>query len=235
MQSFQLVRGGSIAELRGREILKVLPALARHGCLPAAAVAELTDAYLFLRRMENSHPGDRRPADPPGPGRRGRSRPRRARARLRRLGARVAPELERHRAAVGRHFRDIVFRGEAGVAQAAGEQAARGVARGGRRRTPPRACCARRDSPTGEPAAVLERLRQLRAAATLQRLDEPGRQRLDALVPAVLDVAARQKNPLLAVDGVALVIEADRAALGVLRAAQRESRRPRTAGRICAP
>ena len=60
----------------------------------------------------------------------------------------------------------------------------------------------------GEPAAVLERLRQLRAAATLQRLDEPGRQRLDALVPAVLEIAARQQRPLLAVEGVARVIEA---------------------------
>ena len=207
VQSFQLVRGGSIAELRERQLLKVLPALGRHGCLPAPAVAELTDAYLFLRRVENSLQAinDQQthaiPADDTD----------RARLALA-LGcadwAAVAATLERHRAAVARQFRDVVFRSETGNGQTAGSSLRRVWLEG----VPPEAAEGLlREAGfagPGEPAAVLERLRQLRAAATLQRLDEAGRQRLDALVPAVLEIAARQQRPLLAVEGVARVIEA---------------------------
>ncbi len=204
VQSFQLVRGGSIADLRGREILQVLPALARHGCLPTAAVTELTQAYLFLRRVENAIQAlqDQQthtlPADP-----------------LERIRVAcalgfpgwepLAAELERQRATVSRHFQDVVFRGEAPAAQAAG----------GRLRAVWReevgaeaAAGLLREAGFDDSAAVLERLRQLRAAGTLQRLDEIGRQRLDALVPVVLELAGRQRNPVLAVQGVAQVIEA---------------------------
>jgi glutamate-ammonia-ligase adenylyltransferase len=204
VQSFQLVRGGSVAELRGREILKVLPALARHGCLAQEAVAELTVAYLFLRRAENAIQAmnDQQTHVLPA------SEADQARVALALGFARwsdLAGEIDRHRSAVARHFRDIVFRGEDPAVSAAGsrlrpvwlEQASPDAASG-----------LLREAGFGDPDAVLERLRQLRAAGTLQRLDEPGRQRLDALVPAVLELAARQSNPLLAVEGVARVIEA---------------------------
>jgi glutamate-ammonia-ligase adenylyltransferase len=205
-QSFQLVRGGSLAELRSRELLTVLPALARHGCLSVAAVTELTNAYLFLRRLENciQAVGDKQthlvPADDADRGR-----------VLLALGfpqwATLVAELDRHRNAVSRHFRDVVFRGAGGEPAAAsalhrvwlGEapaDAAEGLLREAG------------FTGAGEPPAVLERLRQLRAASALQRLDELGRQRLDALVPAVLELATRQEQPLLALDGVARVIEA---------------------------
>ncbi len=207
VQSFQLVRGGSIAELRGRELLKVLPALGRHGCLPVAAVAELTDAYLFLRRFENflQAINDQQthaiPADATDRGRLALA-----------LGApdwnAVDATLGRHRAAVAQQFRDVVFRSEEPEAQAAGS----GLRRVWLEEVPQEATeSLLREagfSGAGEPAAVLERLRQLRAAGTLQRLDEPGRQRLDVLVPVVLELAARQKRPLLAVEGAARIIEA---------------------------
>jgi glutamate-ammonia-ligase adenylyltransferase len=207
VQSFQLVRGGSIGELRGREILKLLPALSRHGCLSRTAVAELTEAYLFLRRVENAIQaiGDQQthflPADAMD----------RARVALA-LGVAgwevLATEIERHRGAVSRHFRDIVFRGGDGSTPATGsglravwtEELTSTAAENRLREAG--------FTRAGETAAVLERLRQLRAAGPLQRLDEPGRQRLDALVPAVLEIAAKQANPLLAVQGVAQVIEA---------------------------
>ncbi|MDX1404746.1 MAG: bifunctional [glutamate--ammonia ligase]-adenylyl-L-tyrosine phosphorylase/[glutamate--ammonia-ligase] adenylyltransferase [Woeseiaceae bacterium] len=53
-QSLQLVRGGSNPALRSPQLQKVLPALAgKHG-LAAAAVRELLQAYVCLRRFENA-------------------------------------------------------------------------------------------------------------------------------------------------------------------------------------
>jgi glutamate-ammonia-ligase adenylyltransferase len=204
VQSLQLVRGGSVADLRGREILQLLPALARQGCLPPDVVAELTTAYLFLRRVENSiqalHDQQTHllPAEDLD----------RARVALA-LGfaswPAVAAELDQQRAAVSRHFRDIVFRGEGGATQTAGNKLRQVWLE---EASPDAAAGLLREAGFADPGAVLECLRQLRAAGALQRLDETGRQRLDALVPAVLDIAARQKNPVLAMGGVALVVEA---------------------------
>jgi glutamate-ammonia-ligase adenylyltransferase len=60
----------------------------------------------------------------------------------------------------------------------------------------------------GDPAAALERLRQLRLAGPIQRLDDSGRQRLEALVPAILELAGKQGDPQLALDGAARILEA---------------------------
>lgn len=204
VQSFQLVRGGSIAELRGREILELLPALARHGCLAPEAVTELTAAYLFLRRLENAIQALRDQQTHRVPDAEG-DRARLAFALDFPGWGELAAALDVQRATVARHFRDIVFRGgEAG--QPLPGHRLRQVWNG--EASPEAAAGLLREAGFTDPEVVLERLRQLRAAGPLQRLDEPGRQRLDALVPAVLELAARQRNPLLAVEGVARVIEA---------------------------
>ncbi len=52
-QSFQLLYGGRIPQLRNRSTLRALRSLADAGLLPAQRVAEVSDAYLFLRRVEN--------------------------------------------------------------------------------------------------------------------------------------------------------------------------------------
>jgi Glutamine synthetase adenylyltransferase len=52
-QAFQLIRGGREPALRARAILDVLERLAELGHLPAYASRELSDAYIFLRRVEN--------------------------------------------------------------------------------------------------------------------------------------------------------------------------------------
>ena len=52
-QSLQLVRGGTVTELRDRQLQRVLPKLVRHQCLPAEVADELMTAYRFLRRAEN--------------------------------------------------------------------------------------------------------------------------------------------------------------------------------------
>ena len=52
-QAFQLIRGGRDAELQTRPTLEVLTLLQKKGLLPAQAVAELRTAYDFLRRLEH--------------------------------------------------------------------------------------------------------------------------------------------------------------------------------------
>ncbi|MBI5911582.1 MAG: bifunctional [glutamate--ammonia ligase]-adenylyl-L-tyrosine phosphorylase/[glutamate--ammonia-ligase] adenylyltransferase [Betaproteobacteria bacterium] len=52
-QAFQLIRGGRDAELQTRPTLEVLTLLQKKGLLPAQAVAELRAAYDFLRRLEH--------------------------------------------------------------------------------------------------------------------------------------------------------------------------------------
>ena len=52
-QTQQLIAGGRHGELRGRETVATLAALAAGGWIDAAARDELTAAYDFLRRVEH--------------------------------------------------------------------------------------------------------------------------------------------------------------------------------------
>ncbi|MBC3377894.1 bifunctional [glutamate--ammonia ligase]-adenylyl-L-tyrosine phosphorylase/[glutamate--ammonia-ligase] adenylyltransferase [Serratia fonticola] len=52
-QVFQLIRGGREPGLQGRSLLPTLQAVGELGLLTAQQVAELSDGYLFLRRLEN--------------------------------------------------------------------------------------------------------------------------------------------------------------------------------------
>ena len=53
-QSFQLIRGGRELALQQRSLLKVLVCLEENQCLPAPVVAELIEAYHFLRNTEHA-------------------------------------------------------------------------------------------------------------------------------------------------------------------------------------
>ena len=52
-QAFQLIRGGRDPALQIRPTLEVLSLLAQKGLLPSAAFAELSEAYVFLRKVEH--------------------------------------------------------------------------------------------------------------------------------------------------------------------------------------
>ena len=53
VQVFQLIRGGRERSLQLRSLLPTLESIAELNLLPASQVAQLRDAYLFLRRLEN--------------------------------------------------------------------------------------------------------------------------------------------------------------------------------------
>ena len=52
-QAFQLVRGGRLPALRGREVIPVLERLAEYELLPEFATRSLADAYRFMRTLEH--------------------------------------------------------------------------------------------------------------------------------------------------------------------------------------
>ena len=216
VQALQLVRGGTVAPLRERQILKALPALVQAACLPARDAAELTTAYRFLRLAENRIQAlyDRQthdlPVDPA-------DQQRLALAMGCADWAAFLVALQAQRDTVARHFRDIVFRGtngggdgdDAGPAGSEPHSPETGLARVWLEDAAPDVQLGRLAAAGfTAPADVLERVRRLRDGGLQQRLDQPGRQRLDALVPAVLRVASREAEAARALDGMVLVLEA---------------------------
>jgi glutamate-ammonia-ligase adenylyltransferase len=186
-QGFQLIRGGRDAGLRSRATLEVLAALAERRTLPNQAVAELSEAYVFLRRLEHrlqyledaqTHQLPASPAD---------------RALIAEsMGAEgwdaFLAALERHRAIVTRHFESVfaasgveanacapLWLGTVGADDAERELARQGYA---------------------EPRETLSRIRALRSGSRYQQLPESSRERLDVLVPRLIEASARTQGAL---------------------------------------
>ena len=190
VQALQLVRGGQDRRLQTPSLLEALRVLEGGRALPAGAVAELREAYRFLRRLENRLQmlQDRQthdlPADEAG------------RARI--AAAMDQPDwpalmalLAAHRARVSVHFKAVVFAPEADGAKAVitvdlgplwdeGERGSTGpmehtLAEAGMRDAP-------------EAARLLA---EFRGTMLERRLDASGRKRIRALMPAVVaDIVA---------------------------------------------
>ncbi|MCG6874359.1 MAG: bifunctional [glutamate--ammonia ligase]-adenylyl-L-tyrosine phosphorylase/[glutamate--ammonia-ligase] adenylyltransferase [Betaproteobacteria bacterium] len=184
-QALQLIRGGRDTALQARPTLTVLEILGTRGILPQTAVGELSEAYEFLRRLEHrlqwlddaqTH------ALPTG-------------AEDRQLIAesmghadwqRFQTVLEERRAAVTRHFENIfaeqteestsipLWQGSLEPEAAAEELANRGFA---------------------APDDAMRRLTAFRTGSRYQQLPETSKQRLDKLVPRVIDEAAKTADP----------------------------------------
>jgi glutamate-ammonia-ligase adenylyltransferase len=203
VQSMQLVRGGSDRRLQNASLLEVLPMLAGSKLMSAADIAELTDAYLVLRKAENAlqlirdeqtHSLPETPID---------------RARLSvnmclpdwpASFARI--NLARDR--VARQF-DALLSGatdaqrtddEMGADWLASDDAKIGeeLEAGG--------------FPHGEIAAVAPTLEAYRQAASYRRLDEPGRRRLHVILGRLLKAAARHSEPASVMQRSLRVLEA---------------------------
>ncbi len=203
VQALQLTRGGRDRRLQTPSLFAALTRLKETRLLPAAAIEELRAAYMYLRRLENrlqmlaDAQVHRLPADPL--------------ARERIALAMDAPdwpglmrELSAHRERVSGHFRLLV--GEAEPDRAAvridlgrfwdsqEETAALSDA------------LARAGFADSSEAARL--LLELRASALVRKLDEPGRQRLQALLPALLADVAGSSAQLPVLRRILAIIEA---------------------------
>ncbi len=184
-QVFQLIRGGRDPALQIKPTLAVLRMLADNGTLAAEAVAELSAAYEFLRRVEHrlQYIDDAQTHMlPTGDDDRARV------ARAMGFGSfeGLLVELDDHRANVARHF-EAVFadpnRGEHKLAGmwrgAGGEEQGEEFANLGYK----------------NPREAATRVAALREGPRYQQLAASIRDRFDALVPQLIQAAAEMPNP----------------------------------------
>lgn len=185
-QAFQLIRGGRDPELQTRPTLEVLPLLQKKGLLPVEVVAELRAAYDFLRRLEHrlQYLDDAQthelPADCCDQA-----------LIAAAMGfddyAGFMTRLDAHREQVSRHFDGVfadpvqdvhpcapLWMGELDAEAAHQRLAALGF------------------TDTG---AALRRLAGARASPRYLQLSEASRERFDALVPRVIELAAKAGAP----------------------------------------
>ena len=180
-QAFQLIRGGRDRALQIRPTLEVLSLLARKGLLPAAAFAELSEAYVFLRRVEHrlQYLDDAQTHELP------------VGAEDRLLLARAMgfaawdsfrAALEARRARVSWHFEQLFSVEEPprhGLAPLwAGEKTEEGLARLG----------------FGDAAGAAARLAAVRSGSRYASLPESSRRRFDALMPRVIEESAARED-----------------------------------------
>jgi glutamate-ammonia-ligase adenylyltransferase len=204
VQSFQLIRGGRDRRLQTPSLLKALRVLGETRLLPANVVTDLREAYVYLRRLENrlqmlaDAQVHKLPDDAV-------SRERIAIA----MGAPDWPamlqELNQHRARVSSQFQFVISGGSDPD------------------RTAVRIDLGRFWDSQAETAALTESLaaagfRQpeeatrsllvLRASSLVRKLDEPGRKRLQSLLPVLLSDIAAGGGQFVVLQRVLRIIEA---------------------------
>jgi [glutamine synthetase] adenylyltransferase / [glutamine synthetase]-adenylyl-L-tyrosine phosphorylase len=187
VQAFQLIRGGREKRLRTQSLLAALAVLEGARLLPAGVADELRAAYVFLRRLENrlqmlaDAQAHKLPTDPL-------SRERIALAMGMESWPALLRALDEHRSRVSQHFRMVVF---------GGQETDRGAVKIDLGRfwesQAETAALAEALGHAGfiDSAEAARLLMELRGSSFVRRLDEPGRKRLQALLPVLLgDIVA---------------------------------------------
>lgn len=174
-QALQLIRGGRDARLKERPTVPVLERLAELALLPGAAVAELTAAYDFLRRVEHrlQYADDQQTHMLPQAGD---ARARLAQAMLCSDWPEFIQRLDVHRTAVRRHFEQVLGDPAPAVTPASGA-----------------APLAQQFQDAGFVRAdEMARLVEATAGSVkMRRLAASSRDRFDALLPRLIEVAGR--------------------------------------------
>jgi len=195
VQAFQLIRGGQDRRLQTTSLLTALALLESWKRLPPEMVWQLRAAYVFLRRLENRLQmlADAQVHRLPGD----------TLAQERIALAMGLPDwpallnaLNEHRERVSRHFRLVVF----GGAEPESDAVRIDLGRFWDTQAETAALTeslVRAGFTDGDEAARL--LLELRASALVRKLDEPGRKRLQALLPPLLADLVRVGRAELAV------------------------------------
>jgi glutamate-ammonia-ligase adenylyltransferase len=183
-QVFQLIRGGREPALRIRPTLEVLGILARRGLLPAEAALSLSEAYVFLRRLEHrlQYLDDQQTHDLP---RDQQAQMRVAAAMGETDYAGLLSTLARHRELVSRQFeaifaeRDTAAHPLSSLWNGDDETILSGLAAAG----------------YASAAASAARIKAIRAGSRYQQLGEAARLRFDRLVPRAIAFSANTDDP----------------------------------------
>jgi glutamate-ammonia-ligase adenylyltransferase len=185
-QVFQLIRGGRESELQARPTRLILARLAEHRHLPGETAAYLDEAYVFLRNLEHrlqyldDAQTQRLPANDE-------DRLRLAQAMGYADWPAFVVRLEAFRRRVSEHFEQVF---------GAPQEDQSGHPLAGLWLQPDELATARlAELGFGAPAAVLARLRGLRASHRYKALPAASQSALDALLAPMLEVAAGFANP----------------------------------------
>ena len=202
VQLQQMIRGGRDPALRVQGFLPALDACARRGYLPADRVRILREAYLFLRRLENRVQmfADQQthaiPGDPL------------ARARLA-AGLDFADwdalqaALDAHRAAVSEAFAAVLLPRAGEHAQGGSSEAGENLWRAARAQ--------RLDAGALQGAGFAADdalVSTLAGAASLRGLSARGTQRLDHLLPSLIEAARKTRAPNAALINLGKLVQA---------------------------
>jgi glutamate-ammonia-ligase adenylyltransferase len=204
VQAFQLIRGGRDRRLQTTSLLKALTVLGETRLLPPNVVSDLREAYVYLRRLENrlqmlaDAQVHKLPDDAV-------SRERIARAMGSADWPALLQELNQHRARVSSQFRFVVFGGSDPDPNAVNidlgrfwdSQAETAVL------TESLASAGFK-----EPDEATRVLLEMRASSLVRKLDEPGRKRLQSLLPALLSDIAANGGKLAVLQRLVRIIEA---------------------------
>jgi glutamate-ammonia-ligase adenylyltransferase len=207
-QAFQLIRGGRDPRLQQRELNRILPLLPECVGMPQEVVDDLLAAYRFLRDTEHALQAvaDRQTQELP--------RDEIGRARLAFVMGcddwqQFSARLQGYRDTVSRHFADVIapVQEEAPGSDAARQSADWHALWDAELATEP----AERylsELGFGEPARALQQLRDLQQQRTVQMLQQVGQERLQAVLPRLLQAVGEVDNPELTLERVLLLIQA---------------------------
>jgi len=202
-QTFQLIRGGNIPELRERSILRVLELLAVQNFLPKDVCGKLRDAYIFLRNTEHrlqeyaDQQTHRLPFEPL-------SQTRLALSMGFQTWKEFIDTLRRHMDTVHYNFKGLFSR-ENARNKGSAKQLLSGIWFGTVDRD--RAVQILQSMNFHKTNEILNSLKGLKDSRTSLSLSSSGRDRLDRLIPLVLEEAARTDQPDLALKRILDLIE----------------------------
>ncbi len=207
-QAFQLIRGGRDPRLQQRELNRILPLLPECIGMPQQVVDELLEAYAFLRNTEHALQAlaDRQTQELPHDAL--------AQARLAYVmecadWAAFMERLDRYRADVSRHFADVI----APVEESAGrteeaENAAQWHLLWECELEAEAVCAYLGSLGFSDPERALKQLRDLQQLRTVRMLQQIGQERLQAVLPRLLQAAGACANPEQTLERVLLLVQA---------------------------
>lgn len=206
VQAFQLIRGGQLPGLRQSNLLKVLPQLVEEGLIPDEVANELSEAYVFLRNVEHrlqavaDRQTQRLPENDDGWVRLARSLGFRDRRSCERA-------LARYREQVRYHFSQVIADPESEQQDVEGadrelldlwlglldDQAAASMLAG---------------IGMAEPEPIIEQLKAFREGRAVTNMQNIARERLDRLMPRLLETLGYQQVGPVTCERVLAFLEA---------------------------
>jgi glutamate-ammonia-ligase adenylyltransferase len=220
VQAFQLIRGGQERELQTRELLIVLSILESEGYLPAKACKELRQAYLFLRDTEhviqalNDEQTQLLPSDDYQQVSQAQSRMSFA------MGFDTWQdfliELDSHREKVSHHFSQIVAptdeesnddKKSTKIEQQAWQDLWHGNFDPAQGHGPEERAFLQQ-FPCTQSDKVIEGIAKFRDSRSVKIMQSIGRERLDALMPLLLEQLWQQENPVDTLERIIPIISA---------------------------